>query len=177
MQDQIESWIDQTIAAYSNKKKSCACFEKEFSGYYPAEFLEESYFVVVDKQPKPDFSELRAFGFSDFLDTEFSGITYKNTYFIVKGYENNISLHFHELIHVQQWKFLGASGFIFRYMREIASCGYDSAPLEVMAYNYQHKFEKKSPYQTCYRASQWECNNRIRLHPAAILSGCYTNSG
>jgi len=140
---QIEAWIDETIVAHSHLKQSCACFERKFQGYYPSEFLEESYFVVVDKLPKPDFPELRALGLSNFLDTEFAGITYKNTYFITKSHENNISLHFHELVHVQQWRLLGAGAFISRYIQEIDSYGYNSAPLEIMAYGYQHKFERK----------------------------------
>ncbi len=143
MQNQIEAWIDETIAAHSHLKKSCACFERTFQGYYPFEFLEDSYFVVVDKLPKPNFPELRDLGLSDFLDAEFEGITYKNTYFITKGHERNMSLHFHELVHVQQWKLLGASAFISRYIQEMGSYGYMSAPLEIMAYDYQHKFERK----------------------------------
>lgn len=142
MQNKIEQWVDQTIATYASNRTSCICFENEFKGYYPGNFLQESYFVVVNKLPKPDFPELRDAGFSDFLDREFEGITYKNTYFITAGCESRKSLHFHELVHVMQWKVLGAQQFIVRYMQELKLHGYDNAPLEVMASEYQHRFEK-----------------------------------
>ncbi len=142
MLNKIQEWINRTIETYDNDRISCICFEKDFEDYYPSDFLQESYFVVVNKLPKPDFQELRDAGFGGFLDREFEGITYKNTYFITAGYERRISLHFHELVHVMQWKSLGTQQFIARYMQEIKLHGYDNAPLELMAYEYEKRFEQ-----------------------------------
>ncbi len=107
MLDKINNWIDQTLDDNSNERVSCECFS-QFKGFYTSEFLEKSYFVVVNQLPKPDFQELRQAGLGGFIDTDFGGITYKNTYFIKKRQENNLALHFHELVHVLQWKKLGA---------------------------------------------------------------------
>ena len=124
MIDKIITWIDQTIENHSSQAVSCGRFCSQFNGFYPAEFLSNSYYVVIGQLPKPDFPELRQAGFGDFIDMDLDGITYKNTYFIKKKYEGDLSLHFHELVHVLQWKNLGAQAFIQRYMKEILSYGY-----------------------------------------------------
>lgn len=143
MIEKLEQWIDQTLQDYSNEKKSCECFLTDFKGFYPAEFLSTSSFVVLDQIPKPDFPELRQAGFGDFIDMEAVGITYKNTYFVKKGDEKRLDLHFHELVHVLQWQFLGVQGFMSRYMDEITQYGYDKAPLEIMAYYLDGHFSSK----------------------------------
>ena len=60
---------------------------------------------------------------------------YKNTYYILSHLEADLRLHFHELVHVAQWKHLGATPFMQRYMHEIQTFGYNEAPLEEMAYS------------------------------------------
>ncbi len=146
MLNKIDNWIDQTLKNYSDKAVSCEMFCSQFNGYYPANFLSNSYYVVIDQLPKPDFPELRQAGFGSFIDMDLEGITYKNTYFIKKGYEGDIALHFHELVHVLQWQNLGAVPFIKRYMEEILRFGYRNAPLEKMAYDLQDHFSmKKEP--------------------------------
>ncbi|RUM67063.1 MAG: hypothetical protein DSZ06_02090 [Sulfurospirillum sp.] len=143
MLDKINNWIDQTLKDYLDQTVSCGQFCSQFNGFYPAKFLSNSSYVIVDKLPKPDFPELRQAGFGNFIDMDVAGITYKNTYFIKKGHENDIALHFHELVHVIQWKHLGAVPFIQRYMEEIKKFGYQNAPLEKMAYELQDHFSKR----------------------------------
>lgn len=134
MIQKIEDWIDTTNDNFAKNRKSCIKFKDEFAGFYTPEFLDSSYFVVVESIPKPNFPELRQLGFGDFLDMEVQGITYKNTYYIVSKVANDLRLHFYELVHVAQWNQLGAAGFLERYMSEVQNVGYDSAPLEKMAY-------------------------------------------
>lgn len=134
MINRIEEWIDKTNGEHKSQRQSCSTLEAEFRGFYPIQFLRDSYFVVVEHIPKPNFPELRQIGLGDFIDMPVDGITYKNTYYIVKKHENNLPLHFHELVHVVQWGLLGAESFIGRYINEIQRYGYDSAPLEEMAY-------------------------------------------
>ncbi len=140
MINEIENWIDQTNQNHSNEKQPCSIFEEKFDGFYTKKFLENSYFVLVDEIPKPDFQELRDAGFSNFIDMPAIGITYKDTYYINKDYELGLRLHFHELVHVAQWKILGAGNFIQRYMNEIVTYGYDDSPLEIMAYGLDEHF-------------------------------------
>lgn len=145
MLEKIEQWIDNTNNHYKAKRISCSRFEHEFSGYYPAEFLQESFFVVVDEIPKPDFPELSAMGLSEFVNMDVAGITYKNTYYVLEHVVNNMRVHFHELVHVAQWAKLGALGFMTRYITEIQKYGYHNAPLEIMAYTLDEQFSRASP--------------------------------
>ena len=143
MINKIESWIDETIEGQLNNRVSCKRFAKEFNGFYPIEVLSGSYYVVTEKIPKPDFPELRQAGLGDFIDRPLAGITYKDTYFIQKGCESDLALHFHELVHVVQWRILGASNFISRYISEVQHYGYEDSPLEKMAYELQDAFSNK----------------------------------
>jgi len=144
--DKINLWVDQTLKNYAGQAVSCESFSSQFEGFYPTEFLSNSYYIVIDKLPKPDFPELRKAGFGDFIDMDAAAITYKNTYFVKKGFEADLELHFHELVHVVQWQNLGAPLFIARYMKEISYVGYRNAPLEKMAYELQGYFSmKKKP--------------------------------
>jgi hypothetical protein len=130
----IEQWINDTNLKYHSQRITCSTFNEEFDGFYSSQFLRKSYFVLVDNIPKPDFTELRTMGLGDFIDMPVSGITYKDTYYLIQNQANNLRLHFHELVHVVQWELLGASNFINRYIYEIQNYGYELAPLEKIAY-------------------------------------------
>ena len=97
-------------------------------------------------------------GFGDFLNGDYQGITYGDTYFIQKSEQTNDKLHFHELIHVAQWQLLGVRGFLVRYMEEIGRYGYENSPLEVMARHYENRYGKRLPVpdllQSIYRDLQ-----------------------
>ncbi len=134
MIDKIEQWIHQTNSAHTEVRRSCSVFEAYFKGFYLPDFLETAFFVVTDEIPKPDFPELREVGLGDFIDMDVGGITYNDTYYVKQGAANELRLHFHELVHVLQWRELTPQGFIERYIREIQDFGYDKAPLENMAY-------------------------------------------
>ncbi|MCI5145873.1 MAG: hypothetical protein D3923_10185 [Candidatus Electrothrix sp. AR3] len=142
----IENWIDQTLDFYSDEKKSCVCFSAPFKGYYPKDLLSRSYYVVADELPRIDLPELRREGLGGFIDMDFIGITYKNTYFIKKDYENDLALHFHELVHVVQWQYLGAKAFIARYIDELKTNGYAASPLEEMARTLENHFTLKNHF-------------------------------
>ena len=142
MLNQIENWIDQTLNDFSNRTVPCDQLLTQFAGYYPSDFLSKSYFVVIDEIPMPDFPELREAGLGGFLDMKMDGVTYKNTYFIKTVHQNNFELHFHELVHVLQWQYLGAQRFISRYIEEMQKYGYRDAPLEKMAYDLGDHFSK-----------------------------------
>ena len=144
MEELVEKWIDQTLKNYSNQMKSCKCFTEQFQGYYSEKFLSKCNYVVLDEVPMIDIPELRKAGLSKFIDMEFTGITYKNVYFIQSGFENEHAMHFHELVHILQWQYLGAKEFISRYISELKQYGYEMAPLERMAYLLEDGFRKNT---------------------------------
>lgn len=49
-------------------------------------------------------------------------------------------LHFHELIHVVQWRVLGPERFLAAYADGLEKFGYRASPLEAMAYDAQAAF-------------------------------------
>ncbi len=100
----IEEWINQLNRSHEHVRKPCIAFKNQFKGSYSTDFLTNTFFVVVDKIPKPDIPELRKAGLGDFIDMDAMGITYNDTYYIKEGEVNNLRLHFHELVHVVQWR-------------------------------------------------------------------------
>ena len=140
MIQKIENWIDETNVAFVTQRNSCTSFETAFDGFYSPDFLRKSYFVLVKDIPRPDFPELRQIGMGNFIDMPVAGITYKNTYYIRRELEQDLHLHFHELVHVAQWNLLGAPNLINRYIYEIQQHGYNEAPLEKMAYALTNHF-------------------------------------
>jgi hypothetical protein len=51
------------------------------------------------------------------------------------------SLHFHELVHVVQWRILGPERFLWAYADGLERFGYRNSPLEVVAYDLQERFD------------------------------------
>jgi hypothetical protein len=72
----------------------------------------------------------------------YAGITYKNMYFMSAAHCGNESIHFHELVHVVQWRTLGVEKFLLAYAAGLANNGYQDSPLEAMAYRLQHYFDQ-----------------------------------
>jgi len=144
---ELKKWIKSTNRTYREHRQSCSRFEQEFNGYFRKNtlfhksILHKAYFVPVNnKLPLP-----RELGFlpTELLE-EFSSmdaITYDNVYYIRADKVNKLNLHFHELVHVIQYRQMGISKFLERYMSEISNYGYDYAPLEKMAYELEDYFQ------------------------------------
>lgn len=142
MIDFLDSWIDGVNKSHESDRRSCSILQEYFKGFYTPEFLSSSYFVVLDQLPKPDFPVIRQAGLGSFLDMNINGITYKDTYYVVPHAAQELRLHFHELVHVLQWRELTAKRFIKRYIEEFQRFGYDNAPLEEMAYGLDRRFQE-----------------------------------
>lgn len=153
----IEKWIDSTLSANLHARVPCSAIATNFEGFYPHEFLARSYYVLTDNLPMPDFPELHKLGLGGFLEMDADGITYKDTYFIKPHLVERFDLHFHELVHVAQWHYLGAPAFIERYIKEYMLFGYRDAPLEEMAYSLQGRyFEKENvPFDVLSHVKNW----------------------
>lgn len=144
--DKIEQWIHQVNASHKEVRRSCSVLEEHFKGFYSSDFLKKTFFVVADEIPKPKFPELRKEKLGDFIDMDVGGITYNDTYYVKKSAANELRLHFHELVHMIQWRELTPQGFIERYIREIQDFGYNKAPLEEMAYALDQHYQKQGRY-------------------------------
>jgi len=65
-----------------------------------------------------------------------------HTIFVKRARANDEELYFHELIHVVQWRLLGAEFFLAMYAAGLEKFGYRDSPLEKMAYDAQDMFAR-----------------------------------
>ena len=78
--------------------------------------------------------------FADFERGNFEGLTYIDTFFLKPTQSRNENIHFHELVHVIQWRLLGPDRFLFSYANGLERFGYRQSPLEAMAYDAETAF-------------------------------------
>jgi len=134
-------WIRATLAAHDRQARSVAsagfarlprCFSEEL--------LASARFVAVDRVPTPPLAALGLSRFAAFALADPDGITYLDTFFVQRGRATDEALHFHELIHVVQWRLLGPENFLAAYAAGLEAFGYRDSPLERMAYDAQAVF-------------------------------------
>ena len=103
--------------------------------------------VYVPSVPVPPLGSLGVAEFSDFEAMNPDGITHLNTFVSRNEMQGREEHHFHELVHVIQWRVLGPRGFLKAYADGLSKCGYYESPLEVMAYTLEGVFRSsESPF-------------------------------
>lgn len=144
----IIEWIDNTLIRYS--PESTRLIDLNFSRlpqYFSDHLLTGTKVVILDGVPPipPFLPELNRL--VDFFKGNLAGITYKDTYFVRRENARDESLHFHELIHIIQWEYLGIEKFIINYGIDLIERGYRISFLEEMAFRHQRRFIFESkPY-------------------------------
>ncbi|MGC2826620.1 MAG: hypothetical protein WA322_20735, partial [Pseudolabrys sp.] len=88
----------------------------------------------------PPLSKWGLTQFADFDRSNPDGITYLATFFLKRAQSRNEAIHFHELIHVVQWRILGPGRLLRSYADGLERFGYRQSPLEVMAYDAEAAF-------------------------------------
>jgi hypothetical protein len=78
--------------------------------------------------------------FADFVRGNFNGVAYVDTIFLKPTQSSNENVHFHELVHVVQWRLLGPERFLLLYANGLECFGYRQSPLEAMAYDAESAF-------------------------------------
>jgi hypothetical protein len=142
----ITGWIQQALAAHKALARSV--MSKNFPRlplYFSRTQIEAAKFVVVDRVPVPPLSEIGLSQFKEFEHGDYDGITYLDKYFLKRSKACDESLHFHEMIHVVQWRLLGAELFLTKYAGGLENFGYRNSPLEKMAYDAQELFSPSMP--------------------------------
>lgn len=139
----ILKWIDDVILDSTSKARSIDSFGfRRLGQYYAPDLLRVAKVVPVSKVPIPPLSSLGLPGFADFERMDAHGITYGDVYFVRADRRSDEALHFHELVHVLQWRLLGKQRFLMFYaLGHLTRGGYDVNPFEVMAYQLQAAFE------------------------------------
>jgi len=141
----MEAWVQaQAGLAHSASRPVSELGFSRLGLYFRPGFLASARVVVVDRVPVPPLRDLGLGELAEFLDQDFRAITYLDTYFVRCGEEGDEALHMHELIHVLQWRILGARTFLKSYAAGLAWKGaYKDNPFEDMAYRLQEKFESR----------------------------------
>ncbi|OGX38856.1 MAG: hypothetical protein A3D87_01530 [Omnitrophica WOR_2 bacterium RIFCSPHIGHO2_02_FULL_50_17] len=138
----VEEWIKSLLKNSSGQRIPLRSFTfQRLPNYYSSATVDSAKVVLVDKIPVPPLSDFGLQELRDFETGDYAGITYLDTYFIKRQFEEDESLHFHELVHVVQWQMLGLQKFLLLYGVGIIQDGYRESLLEKMAYNYQHRFQ------------------------------------
>jgi hypothetical protein len=108
----VAGWIRSTLTVHSGAARTVAsCGFPRLPFYFSAETLALAKVILVDRLPLPPLSSWGLTQFADFERSEPDGITYLDTFFLKRNQWKNEALHFHELIHVIQWRILGPETF------------------------------------------------------------------
>lgn len=135
------AWIRNTLTASAPAAHTIA--SRGFSRlplYFTEKTLATTKVVLVDPLPMPPLSSMGLARFADFVRGNFDGITYVDTIFLKPTQSNNENVHFHELVHVVQWRLLGPDRFLLSYANGLECYGYRQSPLEVIAYDAETAF-------------------------------------
>jgi hypothetical protein len=156
------NWVQRTLAEHHDAARAVTSFGFErLPRFYQHATLAGTKVVAADKVPVPPLVSMGLDRFSDFERTDMAGITYLDTYFVRDERAWDESLHFHELVHVIQWRILGSERFLALYANGLERFGYRKSPLEVMAYDLQAMFDRASnPFDveaTVERTLQNDC--------------------
>jgi hypothetical protein len=137
----VLEWIRTTLTANADAAQSVA--SRGFSRlplYFSENTLASTKVVLVDPLPMPPLSSMGLARFADFERGDFDGITYLDTIFLKPTQSDNENMHFHELVHVIQWRLLGPDRFLLSYANGLECFGYRESPLEAMAYDAETAF-------------------------------------
>jgi hypothetical protein len=141
----VQAWIQKTLAAYEKDAQPIASMHfARLPLYFDYDLLETAKFILIDQVPMPPLSAMGLDRFAAFEQGNFNGVTYLDRYFIKRTVVIEEALHFHELIHVIQWRLLGPEGFLRAYANGLDEFGYENSPLEKMAYDAEASFKRSS---------------------------------
>ena len=150
----ILKWISGMPAAHAARVRTVDLLGVErLPWYYPADLLRSTKVIAVPRAPMPSLRSMGLPEFGDFEAMDAAGITYPDMFFVREESARDESLHFHELVHVVQWRILGAERFLLAYaLGHLASGGYRTNPLEVRAYDLQAQFDRRvAPFDAVAR--------------------------
>jgi hypothetical protein len=82
-----------------------------------------------ERLPMPPLSALGLSRFAQFERGDFYGITYLDRFFLKRHRVADERLHFHELIHVIQWRLLGPASFLAAYADGLERFGLPREPV------------------------------------------------
>jgi hypothetical protein len=141
----VIGWIRQTLGAHEKRARIVGSMGfTRLPLYFSRELLDTAKIVAVDRVPVPPLSAIGLSQFAEFEMGDYDAITYLDTFFLKQSRAADEELHFHELIHVVQWRLLGPERFLAAYAAGLETSGYRNSPLECMAYDAQSAFSQST---------------------------------
>lgn len=138
----VKSWIDNLLYCYSSQAKRVVDLSfPRLPQYFSKDILEMAKVVYIDLPPQIPLSSMGLTQFQDFEKMKIDGVTYYDTFFVRLPLSSIEYLHFHELVHVVQWRYLGSDRFLLLYGLELMKNKYSNSLLEMMAYQLQTRFQ------------------------------------
>jgi hypothetical protein len=137
----IHSWTHD-IKLICSESHNCVdlCQFQDLSRYFSDSFLMGTRVLSVDTCPEVPYELFGLEGVRQPRGSELGGLACGDFYFIKASLAAWQPTHFHELIHVAQWKILGAEAYIGLLFLGLTTQGYRLSPLEKMAYSLQDRF-------------------------------------
>lgn len=143
---EIKAWVERTVAAHRPSSQPVASLKfPRLNHFFANETLARARVVTLPRVPMPPLISMGLPEFADFEQMNAEGITYLDIFFVQNDFARNESLHFHELVHIIQWRLLGPERFLMAYALGHLSGGYDQNPLEQAAYQLQARFDRNEP--------------------------------
>jgi hypothetical protein len=150
----LAAWVGRQRERYRADPRAVvlsAPVRRKLAPFFDDDLLRRVSFVTLEADSAdrpPFFAQLRAAGLSESVLSHFtdvSAITYQDVVVMPRRSPDlaNLSLVFHELVHVVQFDQLGPRGFLERYLDGwlAAGCRYEGIPLELDANLLQRRFE------------------------------------
>jgi hypothetical protein len=135
-------WIERLHAQHAPRAVSAReAGPARLAGYFPPALLDSARVVTIGSLPFPPVAEYGLPEFQGMATPDMAGITFGDMYFLRAGHSPDDSVHVHELVHVVQWKTLGAVEFLSTYAVGLAQHGYATSPLESVAYWLEGQFD------------------------------------
>lgn len=141
----VIAWIHQSLANHAKQARPVASLNfPRLPSYFSSAVLASTNVVHVEQVPMPPLSALGLSQFAAFEQGNYDGVTYLDTFFVRHHRATDERLYFHELIHVVQWRLLGAERFVANYAAGLEAHGYRNCPLECMAYDAEATFAQST---------------------------------
>ncbi|MCE2573112.1 hypothetical protein [Motilimonas eburnea] len=133
MTEQIIQWMQQLGQQHQQEMHSCEVLAPYLQGYFPDEFLRQCHFMLVDTLPMPELGGIKGLLAKHWMPSELNAISYQHGYYILRQHGDDWSLHCRELVHLVQWRHLGAQTFLEQLYQDVKAKGYEQAGLVTMA--------------------------------------------
>jgi hypothetical protein len=141
----VRTWIEMLRGQYASAAQPASTLGfPRLAEYFSGEVLDATRVVTVTtKLPLPPIQDL-GIEFIELSRMALSAVTYDDLVFVHQSLRTE-RVHFHELVHIVQWRALGVDRFLLTYGAGMIEHGYAHSPLEAIAYDLQSEFDRGVP--------------------------------